>query len=154
LFVDKILYKHRVLSDSISNDPKKKLLGHLLLIKAKYDAFCRRSGTQIPNLTKKEMSVELCIASVIAFRLRNYDKTKFFVYAAFSQNRLLKVSIFFYILRSIKQKIARLFNPTSNELSLIYSKVNREIKKQLAQNGHKLKVVNRTQCQVLRSLWP
>tara|TARA_B100000315_G_scaffold149102_1_gene137882 strand:- start:168 stop:1124 length:957 start_codon:yes stop_codon:yes gene_type:complete len=130
-FIDKILYKHRVLSNSISNDPNKKLLSRILLIKAKYDAFCRRSNTQIPNLTKTEMSVELCIASVIFFYLkRRRDAIKYFK-LAITLNRTLFFSVINYLFSKVISRINRLIFLRDNELSSIYSKINIEINRQL-----------------------
>ena len=108
LFVNKVLYKHRVLSDSISNDPKKKLLGHLLLIKAKYDAFCRRSGTQIPNLTKKEMSTELCIATVLCLRIKKREKMIKYFKRVIALNPIFLFSMINYLFKKILKKIESL----------------------------------------------
>jgi hypothetical protein len=131
LFVDKIFYKHRVLSDSISNDPKKKLLGHLLLINAKYDAFCRRSGTQIPNLTKKEMSVELCIASVLCLRIKKRKKMIKYLKRAIALNPILFFSMINYLFKKIQKKIICLFRPSTVNAQFKYRKVRKEIRRQL-----------------------
>ncbi len=132
LFVDKILYKHRVLSDSISNDPKKKLLGHLLLIKAKYDAFCRRSGTQIPNLTDKEMSVELCIASILSLRIKKRKKMIKYLKRAIALNPILFFSMINYLFKKIQKKIKSLFRPSTASAQFKYRKVSKEIRRQLS----------------------
>jgi hypothetical protein len=131
LFVDKIFYKHRVLSDSISNDPKKKLLGHLLLIKAKYDAFCRRSGTQIPNLTKKEMSVELCIALILCLRIKKRKKMIKYLKRAIALNPILFFSMINYLFKKIQKKIICLFRPSTVNAQFKYRKVRKEIRRQL-----------------------
>jgi hypothetical protein len=132
LFVDKILYKHRVLSDSISNDPKKKLLGHLLLIKAKYNAFCRRSGTQISNLTNKEMSVELCIASVLCLRIKKRKKMIKYLKRAIALNPILFFSMINYLFKKIQKKIKSLFRPSTASAQFKYRKVSKEIRRQLS----------------------
>ena len=133
LFVNKVLYKHRILSDSISNNPKKKLLGHLLLIKAKYDAFCRRSGTQIPNLTKKEMSVKLCIASILSLRLNKGKDVIKYLRLALDLNPLLFFSMINYLFNKVFTRIHRLFYARKTGPPLIYSKVNKEIDRQMAE---------------------
>ncbi len=132
LFVDKVLYKHRVLSDSISNDPKKKPLGHLLLIQAQYDAFYRRSGTQIPNLTKKEMSVELCIASVLCLRIKKRKKMIKYLKRAIVLNPILFFSMINYLFKKIQKKIKSLFRPSTASAQFKYRKVSKEIRRQLS----------------------
>ena len=132
LFVDKILYKHRILSDSISNDPNKKLLGHLLLIKAKYDAFRRRSGINTPNLTNAEMSIELSIASIICLRIsQKNDMIKYFK-LAFSLNPILFVSLINYFFKKILKKVKNLFSTNTSTIEFKYSKVRNEIRNQLS----------------------
>jgi len=133
LFVNKVLYKHRISSGSISNNPKKKSLGHLLLIKAKYDAFNRRLGTQIPNLTKKEMSVELCIALILSFRLKKGKDGIRYLKSAFGLNPTLFFSMINYLFTKVSTRILRLFYARETGLPLIYSKVNEEINRQVTE---------------------
>jgi glycosyltransferase involved in cell wall biosynthesis len=131
IFVDKPLYMHRVILGGQSNDPTKKPIGYLFNIIAKYDAFCRRLGTQIPNLTDKEMSVELCIASVLSLRFKKgKDMIKYFR-LALDLNPFLLFSIINYLFNKIITRIHRLFYGRKTGPPLIYSKVNREINKQL-----------------------
>jgi len=132
-FVDKVLYKHRILSDSISNNPKKKPLGRLLLIKAKYYAFCRRLGTQIPNLNKTEMGVELFIASIMCFRLKIRKDAIKYLRLAIDLNPFLFFSMINYLLSKTITRINRSFSPKKTGLPLIYSTVNREINRQLGE---------------------
>ncbi len=131
LFVDKILYKHRILSDSSSNDPKKKLLGHLLLIKAKYDAFCRRKRTKIPNLTNIEMGIELFIAFIISLRLKKRREANEYLRLAFKLNPKLFFSMSNYLFKKILRKTNSIFKPRSSGLLSKYSEVKKEIRKQL-----------------------
>jgi hypothetical protein len=131
LFVEKVLYKHRVLSNSISNDPRKKMLGHFLLIKAKHDAFCRRSESQIPNLTKKEMSIELCIASIICFRLYRRNDCLDCFKSAIDLNYLLLISMINYLIKKTFKRLGHLFRPSAVGTEFRYTKVNKEIQKQL-----------------------
>ena len=63
LFVDKILYKQRVLPHSQGHYPQKKQIGVASFVLAKYKAFKRRLNTNIPNLTRIEMSTELFYAA-------------------------------------------------------------------------------------------
>jgi len=143
-FVDKVLYKHRVLSDSISNDPKKNLLGHLLLIKAKYDAFCRRSGTQIPNLTNKEMSVELCIASILSLRLNQGRDVIRYLNIAIDLNPALIFSMINYLFNKVIMRIHRLFYTRKIEPPLISSKVNKEIERQTTEASLRQRIVSKS----------
>jgi len=131
LFVEKVLYKHRVLSNSISNDPRKKMLGHFLLIKAKHGAFCRRSESQIPNLTKKEMSIELCIASIICFRLYRRNDCLDCFKSAIDLNYLLLISMINYLIKKTFKRLGHLFRPSAVGTEFRYTKVNKEIQKQL-----------------------
>ena len=144
LFVEEPLYLHRVLSKGQSNDPKKKKLGYLSYNLAKYDAFCRRSGTQIPNLTNKEMSVELFFTAVIFFRLKRREDFIKYMRLAIDLNPTLFFSMFNYLFSKVIIRIYYLFSANKSGSPLIYSKVNREIKKQLAEADHDLQIVNRT----------
>ena len=54
-FVDKILYKYRILPDSQSHSPTKLEIGQSSNALAKYNAYQRRLHTNIPNLTKREI---------------------------------------------------------------------------------------------------
>ena len=130
LFVDKPLYLHRVLLKGQSNNPKKKPIGHFFHIIAKYDAFCRRLETQIPNLTKKEMSLELCIASVLCLDIRKgKDAMKYFK-SAINLNPILFFSMIHYLFNNIITRIRRLFYVGKTEPRLTYSKINQEIDRQ------------------------
>ena len=130
-FVDKPLYMHRVVLGGQSNDPKKKPIGNLFHIIAKYDAFCRRLGTQIPNLTDKEMSIELCIASIICRRLRQIREANEYSKLAFELNPKLFFSMSNYLFRKILTKINKNFKPRSSRSLSKYSEVNKEIRRQL-----------------------
>ena len=55
-FLDKVLYYHRVLPGSQGNDPKKARTGKISFTIARYNAFTRRQGTDIPNLKRVEIS--------------------------------------------------------------------------------------------------
>ncbi len=79
LFIDKILYKHRVLPDSQSHEPKKKQVGRVSFILAKYKAYKRRINTNIPNLTREEMSSELFNAAKLCFIQKNFKPGIFFL---------------------------------------------------------------------------
>jgi|TARA_B100001971_G_C18235620_1_gene566962 glycosyltransferase involved in cell wall biosynthesis len=131
LFVNKILYKHRILSDSISNDPNNKPLGHLLLIQARYDAFCRRKGNQIPNLTNKEMSVELCFASFLCLRLREGRKMIQCFNQAIALNPILFFSMVTILLKKFLRRIKILLRTRTFANQTIYAKVDKEIRRQL-----------------------
>jgi glycosyltransferase involved in cell wall biosynthesis len=130
-YVDKPLYMHRVMLGSQSNDPTKKPIGNLFHIIAKYDAFCRRLGTQIPNLTDKEMSIELCIASIICRRLRQRREANEYSKLAFELNPKLFFSMSNYLFRKILTKINKNFKPRSSRSLSKYSEVNKEIRRQL-----------------------
>jgi hypothetical protein len=132
-FVDKPLYMHRVVLGGQSNDPKKKPIGNLFHIIAKYDAFCRRLGTQIPNLTKKEMSVKLCIASILSLRLNKGKDVIKYLRLALDLNPLLFFSMINYLFNKVFTRIHRLFYARKTGPPLIYSKVNKEIDRQMAE---------------------
>ena len=129
-FVDKILYKHRILKKSISNNPNKKLMGRLFLSKAKYNAFCRRLGTKIPNLTKDEMSVELCIASVICLLLKRRQELIKYLRLSIDLNTTLIISMLYHLFSKIITGSYRIFFTRKTGVSLIYSLVKKEVTRQ------------------------
>jgi glycosyltransferase involved in cell wall biosynthesis len=133
VFVDKLLYMHRVLLKGQSHDPNKKFLGQLFYILAKYDAFHRRLGTQIPNLTKKEMSIELCIASILSFGLRKGKDVTEYLRLAIDLNPILFFSMINFLFNKVITKIHQLFYSRKTKPLLIYVRVNEEISRQVAE---------------------
>jgi glycosyltransferase involved in cell wall biosynthesis len=79
LFIDKVLYKHRILPNSQSHDAKKRMIGNISYITAKYNAYNRRLNINIPNLTKNEMSTQLFLAAAFCTKQRNLKKMIFFL---------------------------------------------------------------------------
>ena len=131
LFVNKVLYKHRILSDGISNNPKKRLLCHLLLIEAKYDAYCRRKGTKTSNLSNIEMSIELFIASIINLRLNRKKDFFYYIKLSLNLNPFLFLNIMHYLIKKIFQRVKNLLIKNSSGHQFISTKVDEEIRKQL-----------------------
>jgi glycosyltransferase involved in cell wall biosynthesis len=58
-FVNKVLYKYRVLPDSQTHEPEKYITAYKSLFLAKIKAFERRLNSDIPNLTIREISKEV-----------------------------------------------------------------------------------------------
>jgi len=79
LYVDEALYLYRVLHDSQSHDPAKKSTRKSSFCLAKYKAYKRRLGTEIPNLTDKEMSDLLFHAVPHCIKARNWERARFFL---------------------------------------------------------------------------
>lgn len=73
-FINKVLYKYRVLEDSQSHYPKTKIIGALAHIDAKYDAYQRRLNTAIPNLTKNQMSYEFIDAIFFSLKIGDFGR--------------------------------------------------------------------------------
>ena len=115
LFVDRILYKHRIRQNSQSNDPLKKRIGHLSYNLAKYKAYQRRAGTGIPNLSRNAMSIELFIAFVLSLRLSKWMEARVYFTDAVKLNPLLFISLFCYSLKKALIRTKRYFD--SNYLS-------------------------------------
>ena len=111
LFVDRVLYKHRVRTDSQSNDPLKKRIGHLSYISAEHNAYIRRMLTDIPTLSRHAMSVELFRASVLSLRLFQWYKVRHYFTEAFKLNPFLFLSIVGYSIVKIMVRVKRYYNP-------------------------------------------
>jgi glycosyltransferase involved in cell wall biosynthesis len=79
LFVDQILYYHRVLPYSQNHHPIKRKIGRISFCLAKYKAFKRRFNTDIPNLTLNEMSTELYRASSLCTKIRDFKRSIYFL---------------------------------------------------------------------------
>ena len=82
LFVDKILYKTRVLANSQGHHPLKRQIGFVSFSLAKYKAFKRRINTNIPNLSQNKMSTELFYAAALCTKQKELKKLKFFLLRA------------------------------------------------------------------------
>lgn len=78
-FIDKVLYKYRVLPSSQSNNLKKKQIGIVSFILAKYKAYKRRLNTNTPNLTSEEISTELFYAASLCTKQNHFRKGFFFL---------------------------------------------------------------------------
>ncbi len=78
-YVDEVLYLYRVLSDSQSHDPAKKSTMKSSYCLAKYKAYRRRLGTDLPNLTRKEMSDVLFHSIPHCIKARNWKRAGFFL---------------------------------------------------------------------------
>ena len=74
LFVDKVLYKYRSVPRSQSNDLQKSQIGRISYFLAKYKAYKRRLNTNIPNLTAKEMAVQLLDAAILCMEQKKTNK--------------------------------------------------------------------------------
>ena len=78
-FIDKILYKYRFLPNSQNNDPLKSQIGKISFTAAKFNAYQRRIGTKIPNLSKKEIICDLIKAIFLCLKIKNYKQAKNFL---------------------------------------------------------------------------
>lgn len=79
-FIDKVLYKYRVLPNSQGNDPRKALLGKIYFMLIKFNAYKRRLGGDVPNLTRSEMTKELLRGVYYCIKAGEIKKTMFFIY--------------------------------------------------------------------------
>ena len=73
--IEKILYKYRVLENSQSNNPETRIIGEINNINAKHEAYKRRIGTNIPNLTRNQMSFKLVDALFFSLKLADFKMT-------------------------------------------------------------------------------
>lgn len=77
LFLDKQLYKFRVLPESMSHGRKKRS-GEIHFIKAALLAYKRRLGTTVPNLSKFGMLRRLFNGSLLALREKDFGSLLYF----------------------------------------------------------------------------
>ena len=120
LFVEKILYKHRILPWSQSNDPIKKRIGRCFAIMGKYDAYLRRKNTNIPSLTKREMSIELFIGMLLSLRLMNFIQVKFFMSKVLILNPFIIFSFLLYSIDKIFKKLHLIINPQFRKSQILF----------------------------------
>jgi glycosyltransferase involved in cell wall biosynthesis len=111
LFVDMVLYKHRICPNSQSNDPLKKRIGHLSYSLAKYKAYQRRAGTGIPTLSRNAMSIELFKAFVLSLGLYKWMEARVCFKEAVKLNPFLLLSLFGYSFGKTVLKVKRHFDP-------------------------------------------
>lgn len=105
LFIDKVLYKHRILSTSQSHDPKKTIIGLISNIYANFLAYNRRLNTDIPNLSRNEMSTQLFLGAALCTKQRNLRKFILFIINA------IKLDPFnFKLLKTYKKEFDKYFN--------------------------------------------
>ena len=107
--VDKPLYNFRLLSDSLSNVPRRYTIRQRNLIFAKYLAYNRRKGTDITNLPAHHMLLLLAGAIVYCEELREYYKGVVFAIRAIriSPLRLVSWRIFVNSLITLKKYYAK-----------------------------------------------
>jgi glycosyltransferase involved in cell wall biosynthesis len=108
LFINKVLYYYRFLPSSQTHDSKKILTSRMSGTMAKYKAHKRRLNTNIPNLTKQEMSTVFLDGFLQAVKLMDLKKMKFFLLKAikFSPLNIRGYSILLYrILKFIPYRI-------------------------------------------------
>jgi glycosyltransferase involved in cell wall biosynthesis len=82
-FIDKVLYKYRRIPNSQTLDPKKAEISRASHALAKYKAFIRRQNTNVPNLTKAQMSYVLFDAVPSCIKSRDIKRLKFFLVNGF-----------------------------------------------------------------------
>ncbi len=114
MFVDRVLYKHRILPKSHSNDPSKKKVGHLCHILAKYDAYQRRLNTEIPNLNRFEISTELFIGFLVSLRIKSFKEAALCISRCLSINPLILLTIWVYVFKRFLNKIEGKLYPDSS----------------------------------------
>ena len=78
LFIDKVLYRHRMLPDSQSNAPIKTDIAKISHNLSRYDAYKRRINTSLPSISKKEMSEHLLNSLPLCIKIK--DKRRFAYY--------------------------------------------------------------------------
>lgn len=116
-FIDRVLYKYRILDNSQSNDPGTKIIGALVHIDSKLEAYKRRLGTNIPNLTKKEMSLELIDAIFFSLKIGDPKKALGYLGKTIVINPLYIFGYAWIVIRIIKFIPYRIF-------SLVFSSKN------------------------------
>ena len=102
LFVDKILYKQRLLPHSQSYDPIKNRVGTVSHVLAKYKAYKRRLNTNTQNLTQKEMVACFFYAAALCLKKGDFgrmvsilSKAVELVSLNFKRLKTFKISCFF-----------------------------------------------------------
>lgn len=79
IFINKILYKYRILLNSISNEKEKKNICKINHILSKYNAYKRRLDSEIPNLKQSQIVKELFYALLLSIKLKDAKKIKYFL---------------------------------------------------------------------------
>ncbi len=85
-FVNKVLYKYRRLSDSQTTDPVKFEINRASCALAEYKAYSRRQNTDLPNLSRNEISYRLLCVSPLCLKVRDIKRAKFFLFTALRLN--------------------------------------------------------------------
>ena len=133
-YVDKICYKHRILSDSASNNPLYKNIGYLFLIDCKYDAYLRRKKTNVPNLSKFEMSIDLMRAVFLSLFLKQYRGIIHYFRKSISIYPMVLFALPFVFIQKIFERIKKIKREITNNtqsISTDYQRINKEIQHQL-----------------------
>ena len=79
LFVNEVLYKYRVHPDSQSHDPADSKQGIIHFYLARYNAYMRRLGSNIPNLNRWEMIRILCDGIKFCIKQKKFNMAKNFI---------------------------------------------------------------------------
>jgi hypothetical protein len=108
-FIDKVLYKYRRLPNSQTSTPIKTEISRSSYVLAKYKAFQRRQGKNIPNLNNKQMSDNLWDAFPSCLKSKDYKRAKFFAIEAIKLYPLNILAYFILIGRILKLPFYRLY---------------------------------------------
>jgi len=106
--VDKSLYLYRRSADTHTTNPEKADTGKINLATAKYNAFLRRQGTNIPNLTNCQMSSAFWRAFPSCIKLRDKEKFKYCFLKALKLCPLNVFGFLVFVARMIKFPFYRL----------------------------------------------
>ena len=106
-FVDRILYKYRIVPLSNAIVPNKINIGRCSSSMMKYNAFLRRknNNNDFPSLTNREMGVELFIGMIFSFKLKDINNAKLLLNEAVKLNKIILLDIIVYTIAKFFNKL-------------------------------------------------
>lgn len=119
-FIDKVLHKYRFLQDSQSNSKRNVARVITSIGIAKFKAFRRRQGTNLPNLNKREMSSDLFWYLPFAIKARDWKWAVIFFKEGIRLHPLNIKSYFYLCFRLIKFPFYRLLRMLYPKIEKIY----------------------------------
>lgn len=113
-FIDEILYYYRRIPKSNTSDHFKREISRVSSIIAKYNAFERRKGTKLPNLSRRKMSSELMLAILPLIKIKKINMARKYLILALKISPFNVFGLLLVVFRIIKfpfYKIFRIFFP-------------------------------------------
>lgn len=109
IFIDKVLYKYRVVDDSIIHNKKRSLISGISHVKAKYNAYLRRKNSDIPNISRRQMSTEFLRSTLFHLKLHDFKNALQALQKAFLLYPFNIIGYIWFLYRIVRYPFKKIF---------------------------------------------